>query len=229
MIKGLQGTSLLDYPGRISSVIFIGGCNFRCPFCHNPELVEPEKIKSTPVIEIEEALNELRRRSKFIEGVAITGGEPLLFSYIEELVIRIKEMGLSVKIDTNGAFPERLKRVIKDADYIAMDLKTSPEKYLLATGGRCDFHKVFRSMKILLSSGIDYEFRTTLVPSVVEEEDIERIASMIEGARKYALQIYRPGKTLAPDFVSVSYPKDRMEEMKKIAEKFIKNVELRII
>lgn len=229
MIKGIQGISLLDYPGRISSVIFIGGCNFRCPFCHNPELVDPEKIKTTPGIGVEEALDELKKRSKFIEGVAITGGEPLLFPGIVELVRRIKELGLSVKIDTNGSFPKRLEKLLPYADYIAMDIKTSPEKYLLATGGRCDFRRVSASMDILLSSGMDYEFRTTLVPSVVEEEDIEQIASMIGGAKKYALQIYRPGKTLQPDFVSASYSKDRMERMKRIAEKFIKNVELRTV
>ncbi len=229
MIKGIQGTSLLDYPEKISSVIFIGGCNFRCPFCHNPELVRPEDVRGAPNISIKEAVEELKRRSKFIEGVAITGGEPLLFPAIEELIKGIKEIGLSVKVDTNGSFPDRLRRIIPYVDYIAMDLKTSPEKYPIATGNRCNFRKIFRSVEVLLSSDIEYEFRTTLVPGVVDEKDVERIASMIKSAHKYALQVYRPGNTLDPGFVSVSYSRDRMEVMKGIAEEFVENVELRVV
>ncbi len=228
MIKAIQGVSLLDFPGKISSVIFIGGCNFRCPFCHNPELVLPSEVKKAPDLSLCDALEEIKERKKLIDGVAITGGEPLLFPALGDLLKEIKNLGLETKVDTNGAFPKRLKRILPFTDYVAMDVKTSPEKYSLATGGRCNFARVKKSMELLLNSDVNYEFRTTLVPGIVDEKDVRKIVSMIKRAKKYALQMYRPGRTLHPDFVPKSYSRKRMEEMKEIAKNFVGNVELRI-
>jgi len=228
MIKAIQGISLLDFPGKISAVVFIGGCNFRCPFCHNSDLVIPEKVRSVPNISIEKAIEEISKRRKLIDGVTITGGEPLLFPELRGLVKRVKELGLEVKVDTNGAFPSRLESLLNLVDYIAMDIKTSPDKYSLATGGRCNFKRIRESMEMLLWNDTDYEFRTTLVPGIVDESDIRKIATMIKGAKRYALQMYRPGDTLQPAFMPNSYSKERMENMRKIAEGFIEKVDLRL-
>jgi pyruvate formate lyase activating enzyme len=134
LIKGFSGTTLIDFPGKIASIIFIGGCNFRCPICHNPELVLPELLRELKDIDEEYIIKEIERRKGFIDGVVITGGEPLLYDETIELAKRIKENGLLVKLDTNGSFPERLKKIIPFVDYIAMDIKTSLERYNHAAG-----------------------------------------------------------------------------------------------
>lgn len=213
MIKSFLGTSLIEYPGKISSVIFIGGCNLRCPYCHNLDLVLPELVNKTPDIPEDDIIKELIKRKGFIDGLAITGGEPLLPAGILPFIKRVKdEVGLEVKIDTNGTFPGKLKEVLPHVDYISMDIKTSPEKYPLATGGKAKFKDVEASIEIIKSAEY-YEFRTTMVPNVVDKEDLRQICETIKPVKKYALQRFRPQKTLSPEFSEISpYPKNYLEE-----------------
>ncbi|MCD4701829.1 MAG: anaerobic ribonucleoside-triphosphate reductase activating protein [Candidatus Aegiribacteria sp.] len=172
MIRSLTGTSLIEYPGKISSIIFISGCNLQCPFCHNPELVRPDMLDEEFRLTQEEIISELLKRKGFIEAVTITGGEPLLYSGIVDLIQNIKsETCLSVKVDTNGTQPRMLKEVLHDTDYIAMDLKSSPSKYLKATGEKAVFSDIRESIGIVMSLPA-YEFRTTMVPGIVDRDDI---------------------------------------------------------
>lgn len=199
---GLVKTSLIDYPGEIAAVLFTRGCNLRCPYCHNPGLVtgpEPRGMLGT-----EEVLNFLRRRRNVLDGVCITGGEPLLHPDIPDFLREIRRLGFKVKLDTNGTLPGILERV--EADYIAMDIKTLPEKYprlLPADGPESTAGMaaaVRESAAWLMASGIEHEFRTTAAPGIFGEEDIGGIAEMLRGARVYVLAAFRPGNTLDPEY-----------------------------
>ncbi|MBD3277238.1 MAG: anaerobic ribonucleoside-triphosphate reductase activating protein, partial [Candidatus Aegiribacteria sp.] len=178
MIKALTGTSLIEYPGKISSIVFLSGCNLYCPFCHNPELVRTDILKDEYNLTHDQVLQDLKEREGFIEAVTVTGGEPLVYSMITELVRRIKfETGLFVKIDTNGTFPKRLKEISDYADFIAMDLKSSPDGYLKATGERAGFKDVEDSIHFILKLP-RYEFRTTMVPGIVSRDDVVDLLEM---------------------------------------------------
>ena len=189
LIHGLQKLTLLDFPGRVAATLFTGGCNFRCPFCHNATLVEhPEEA---PLYQEEEILKFLSGRVGILDGVAITGGEPLMNKDIKEFIAKIKAMGFAVKLDTNGTYPELLKELL-DAhlvDYVAMDVKNCPEKYAETAGiAKLDLKKIETSMKLLRESGVDYEFRTTVVKEFHTVEDIAKIADWIAFAPRYFLQ-----------------------------------------
>ena len=192
IIKGFAKLTLLDYPGKVACTIFTGGCNFRCPFCHNASLAT--RAGEVDTIPEEEVFSLLRKRKGIHDGVCITGGEPLLFGdELYEFISKIKEMGYAVKLDTNGSFPDKLK-ILLDAgllDKVAMDIKNSPEKYG-ATAGVKDFDisPIFRSVELIKNSGIDYEFRTTVVKELHEASDFESIGKMIEGAKAYFLQSF---------------------------------------
>jgi len=195
-IKGFQGTSLLDYPGRIASLIFFGGCNLTCPFCHNPGLVlEPDQY---PDIDAEELLEELQERRNFIDGVVITGGEPTLVPGLEDLLERIQGLGLRIKLDTNGLAPARLRALLEWGlvDTVALDLKTRPERYGELHTGPVNLGAVAESLRLLLTSGTDYEVRTTCVPGLVELADIHAMGAHLRGSRRWALQSFVPEHAL---------------------------------
>ncbi|MDA3862580.1 MAG: anaerobic ribonucleoside-triphosphate reductase activating protein [Deltaproteobacteria bacterium] len=228
MIKDLIGTTLVDYPGRIASTVFIAGCNFRCPFCHNAELVFPEIYNLTPNISNEQTIAYLKKRMNFISGVVFTGGEPLLYKDLEKLIREIKSLGLKVKLDTNGSFPGKLSKIIELVDYIAMDIKTSPSKYPVATGSSCDFSKILESIELVQASSVEYEFRTTAVPKLVESQDIREIGKIIKGSTTYALQTFTSENTLDEQFAGIPiYPPEVLEKFKKIIEPQVDKVIIR--
>jgi pyruvate formate lyase activating enzyme len=193
-IGGLQKVTLIDYPGKIACTVFLSGCNFRCPFCYSRELVLPEEIKNHPEIESEDFFNFLEEKKGLLEGCVICGGEPTVNG--EELIDfckKIKDMGFFVKIDTNGSNPEMLETLIskKLIDYVAMDIKAPlvEEKYKKATGlENIDIDKIKKSIDLIRTSGIDYEFRTTISPQLHSIEDILQLAKYISGSKRYFLQ-----------------------------------------
>ncbi len=186
-IGGLQKLTLLDYPGKMACTVFTSGCNLRCPFCHNAGLVthiDGQYITS------EEVLDFLATRKNKLEGMCLTGGEPLLNSDVAEFLYKVKQMGFSVKLDTNGTFPELLESIIKDrlADYVAMDIKNSADKYNLTCGREVNMRNILKSVELLKCGKTDYEFRTTVVRQLHDEEDIESIAKWLSGAKVWYLQ-----------------------------------------
>jgi pyruvate formate lyase activating enzyme len=228
VIKSFLGTSLIEYPGKISAVVFIGGCNLRCPFCYNLDLVLPELLKKIPDIPENKILKELKKRKGFIDGVSFTGGEPLLFPGMPDFLKRIKEeVEIEIKLDTNGTLPDRLKKVISFVDYISMDIKSSPKKYPLATGEKTAFENVEESIEIIKNTK-DYEFRTTMVPGVVEKDDLKEICKKIKKVKKYVLQGFRNTKTLSEEFFRITpYPKDYLKEASHLLRNCAEDVEIR--
>ncbi len=228
MIKGFTKVSMLDYPGKIAAVIFTGGCNFRCGFCHNPELVNNDP-RLTP-FEEDYVLGVLEEKKKWIDGVCITGGEPTLEKDMPQLIKKIKDLGLLVKFDTNGTNPVMLKQLIDEklVDYVAMDIKTSKEKYEQACEVKVNMDNIEKSIGIIMASDVEYEFRTTAVPGIVDKNDIEQISEWIKGAKKYAIQQFIPIKTLNPKYADTHhYHIPVLKEMGEIAKKNIKEVEVR--
>ena len=219
--------TLLDYPDRVASTIFLGGCNFRCPFCHNPELLD----NSTDDIENEFIFSEIEKRRNFIEGICITGGEPLISDEIIDFIKEIKKTGNKpIKIDTNGYNPELLKRVMEsgDVEYIAMDVKSSAKKYFIAAGVPIDEERIKTSIDIIMNSSLAYEFRTTVVPEIITSEDIREIGSLINGARKFVLQQFRPQKTLNKEFQMLKpYKPDQLIKFRDILSQFAETIEIR--
>jgi len=190
-IGGLQKFSLIDYPDKFSSIIFTQGCNFRCPWCHNPELVYSHLFKDT--ISENYIFDFLKSRNNDLEAVVITGGEPTIQPDLAEFIEKIKKMGYLVKLDTNGSNPYVLEKLLKNklVDYIAMDIKAPPEKYSLLIGRDIDISLIFKSIEIIEKYSPDYEFRTTFVPSLLSEDDIEKIKKLVKDKRKYRVQSYR--------------------------------------
>jgi pyruvate formate lyase activating enzyme len=191
-IRGIYKTSLIDFPGKISSVIFCGGCNLRCGYCHNPELACD--WKRLALLNNEEVLDFLRKRKNVLEGVTISGGEPTLSPRIDSFLGQIKELPLAVKLDSNGLHPEVIARLAgkKLIDYVAIDLKTSPGKYRDLTNADIDFSRIAESVEVLRRSGIEYEVRTTCVPGYVTLGDLADIAKAIGHVAKYCLQQFVP-------------------------------------
>lgn len=229
MIAYIRGTSLIDYPGKIASVVFVAGCNFRCPFCQNVELVLPEKIKEINFIEIEEAVKQLEDKKKLIDGVCITGGEPTTWPGLEEFVKKLKEKGLLVKLDTNGYLPDVLENLLKNSllDYISMDIKSSPEKYEKASGIKINLDLIRRSVELIKKMAPDYEFRTTAVPPFLEEEDIIKIGKFLGKVKRYAIQHFNTEKTLDPNFPKKPYSEEHLLKLKEMAKEWAQEVILR--
>jgi pyruvate formate lyase activating enzyme len=204
-ICGFQGVSLIDYPGRIASVLFLGGCNFRCPFCQNPDLVL--RAESMPDFDLDDVLRAVLRRKGLLDGVVVTGGEPLISSgALFELFRVLRQSGLAVKLDTNGYEVETLHEVLGRGlvDYVAMDVKTSPEKYAAAVGRVLDVGRILESIAAISGSGIEHEFRTTCVPGLVDESDIITIGTLLGPRQRYVVQQFRATSDLIePAFVSV--------------------------
>lgn len=226
-IKGLQKLTLLDYPEKIACVVFTGGCNFRCPYCHNASLVFN---KIGEAIEEEEIFAFLEKRKGILDGVVITGGEPLLQRDIENFIKKIKEKGFLVKLDTNGSFPEKLKGLAdkKLIDYIAMDIKNSKAKYAKTAGNeKLDITAIEKSIKIVMESGIDYEFRTTVTKELFQEEDFDEIGKWIAGAKKYYLQNFVNSGDLVGENGMTPLSKNEIIRAKSILNRYIGNVFIR--
>ncbi|MCK5158896.1 MAG: anaerobic ribonucleoside-triphosphate reductase activating protein [Candidatus Heimdallarchaeota archaeon] len=201
-IKGYKQGSLIEWPGLIVDSIFVAGCDFRCPYCHNPDLITADKVESYDVNEILAEIDK-RAKSKWLDGVSITGGEPVLSKRLAEFLRILKDMGLKTKFDTNGNHPVAVKKIIdaKLVDYIAMDVKAIPEKYHLAAGKKVDIKPIKETIEIIISSNIEHEFRTTVVPTIVDpEKDLPIIAEMIKGAKRYYIQQFRPIRCLDKEF-----------------------------
>jgi len=227
-VKGFQGTSLLDFPGKIASLIFFGGCNLTCPFCHNPSLVlDPEQYPDYPWEALEE---ELQQRASFIDGVVVSGGEPTLASELLPFLRRVKELGLQVKLDTNGLAPKVVKHALEDGllDFVALDLKTSPFRYQELHDGPVNRAALTETVQLLLDSGIDYEFRTTCVPGFVEQDDIRAMGALIEGAATWVLQQFVPNYALAEECRDLSpHSSQVLKGFAQLAEGYVKRVHLR--
>ena len=227
VIGGIQKNSLIDYPGKISCVIFTAGCNFRCPYCHNPSLVDLREGIPKVEIEEEEIFRFLDSRHAFLEGVVVSGGEPTLQPDIAPFCERIKQIGYSVKLDTNGSRPEVIKHLIQNdlVDYIAMDIKTLPGLYDTFFKTRCGPREILSSIHLIMGCGKDYEFRTTCVKPIISDRDIEGIARLIKGSHLYALQKFEPKAVLRPEFFRGPESAHSVEELFhfcSIAEKWVK-------
>lgn len=195
-IKGIEKFAPIDFPGYISSTVFVGSCNFRCPFCHNADLVL--KPQSLPTFPLDYFLSYLDSRKNWLEAVCVSGGEPLLHDELDVLLQIIKDRNLLVKIDTNGAFPEKLEKLIKAGllDCIAMDIKAPLDKYKKITAVSVDTDNVKRSIEIIQHSGLDYIFRTTAVPGFIDGNDIEEIGRLLEGSKSFQIQQFKPVNTI---------------------------------
>lgn len=227
LISGLQKLTLLDYPEKLAATIFTPGCNFRCPFCHNASLVlQPG---NAPMISEEEVLTFLDSRKGRLDGVCITGGEPLMQKDVGGFIKKVKEMGYLVKLDTNGSFSDRLKALVDDklVDYIAMDIKNSPGKYVLTSAATPDMmEQVNKSVSFLLEGRVDYEFRTTVVSEFHEEDDFREIGRWIEGAKSYVLQNYEDSEDVIQCGLS-SAGRDRLLKFADIVRPYVCSVHIR--
>ena len=219
---GSQNLTLLDYPGHMACILFTCGCNMHCPYCHNKSLVQPELFPKEIFV-----WDLLEKRKNILDGVVISGGEPLLYE-TEDVLRRIKDMGYLIKLDTNGTSPEKLERLIKNGfvDYVAMDVKHIPEKYNLATGVNTDMTAIQRSMDLLMSGSVDYEFRTTVVRGIHTGADIVKLAEWIKGAKHYYLQQYRNPKILCDESLS-AFSDEEMIAILKVVQTVNPNAELR--
>lgn len=226
-IHGFQKMTLLDYPGKVAATVFTAGCNLRCPFCHNAPLVT--KINLADYIDPSEVLGYLKKRRGVLDGVCVTGGEPLLSDDVFDLLREIKDLGYAVKLDTNGTFPERLRRAVFGGlcDSVAMDIKNSPEKYAMTVGiEHFDISPVLESVEFLKSGSIDFEFRTTVAPELHTVEDIDKIGQWLQGADRYYLQAFKDsGDLISGGFTTPSA--EFMKNLQKTAAKYIEKVEVR--
>lgn len=225
IISGLLKTTLLDFPGRLAATVFLGGCNFRCPFCHNSDLLDGggEQIAEDAV------LTFLKKRAGFLEGICISGGEPTLFPELETLIRKVRNLGLLVKLDTNGYRPDVLKKLCRDhlLDYVAMDIKSGKSGYAQAAGlPDIDLSLIEESVDFLLYNNIPCEFRTTVVRELHREEDFEEIGMWLSGAPAYYLQCYKDtGHILRPGLTP--YGKEELMHFAGIIAPYIPSVSLR--
>jgi pyruvate formate lyase activating enzyme len=228
-IVGFQETSLVDWEGKIASVLFLGGCNFHCPFCHNYPIADDDPA----LVELEFAGigGLLHRKRDWYDGVVVTGGEPMMHPEVFDLCRQIKDLGMKVKIDTNGSFPYPLKDLLemKLADYVAMDIKAAPDgRYSTACGHPVDLVVIRRSIRLLGESGVDYEFRSTLVPGLLDPEDIPAVGEFVKGAPLFVLQHYQPQNARQKDLAGGrTYSRDEAEAMAEKLRPFVREVRLR--
>jgi len=225
-LKGLEKLTLIDYPGHMACTVFVFGCNFRCGFCHNPELVIDDGRET---IKQETFFNFLKERKDFLEGVCITGGEPTLNNDLPDFIRKIKKIGYLVKLDTNGTNPEMLEDLIKEKliDYVAMDVKAPIEKYEKIANAKVDIEKLKKSIEIIKNSALDYELRTTATPDLAEN-DFLKIAEWIKGAKNYYIQQFRPIKTLDKAFEKRKpIPDEKLLEIYNKIKPFFSNSDVR--
>ncbi|MCX7856742.1 MAG: anaerobic ribonucleoside-triphosphate reductase activating protein [Deltaproteobacteria bacterium] len=221
-IKGFLETSFVDWNGYISSVIFLGGCNFRCPFCHNRELVLfPERLEN---ISLTYVIRQLRKYSSWVERVVITGGEPTIHSSLPELLKILRKEGFKIKIDTNGSSPETIKILVGESlvDFVSMDVKGPIDRYEKWCGQDVDKGKIIETINFLLMSGLDYEFRMTFVPSLHTEEDVYQTARFLRGAKRFVVQEFRPRDTINPNFMNLNpYPLEMLDRVRKKVQEIV--------
>lgn len=227
ILKGLQKMTLLDYPGKVAATVFTGGCNMRCPFCHNAPLVLfPNEVET---VSTEDFFAFLKKRQGILDGVCVTGGEPLLQADIADFLGKIRSLGFSVKLDTNGTNPQKLRELIdaRLVDYVAMDIKNAPSRYAETVGiDGFDLSPIFDSVSLLISDVVDYEFRTTVVRELHSEEDLLAIAAWIKNAKRYYLQGYIDSGHLISDGLS-GYSAQDMEKLLLSVQKILPVTELR--
>ncbi len=218
---GIQKNSFIDFPGKTCCVLFLSGCNFQCPYCHNPGLVRADP--AAPPLAEEGVYDFLEKRRGLLDGVVVSGGEPTLNKDLEGLCERLKNLGYPVKLDTNGSRPNRLRQLIQKGlvDYIAMDVKTDPAHYHGLGGETLNPDLILASIRIILESGIPHEFRTTCIRGLITAEAVEEISRQISGADLYALQQFRPTDALRPDYFSgadLSFSQEDLLYFKSLAE-----------
>jgi len=232
-IAGFQKFTMVDYPGEIAATVFTRGCSFRCPFCHNPELVIPDKFSD--LLDEDEILAFLEKRKNQLHAVCITGGEPTLQPDLQQFINKLKVMGYKIKLDSNGWDPNTLKKLIDSGqlDYIAMDIKATLDKYPMVAKFKGQRPKVKieeeiqNSIKLIMDSGIPYEFRTTVVHPLHEVKDFEAIGKMIKGARRYFIQNFVQSKHNDESINFSSFSKSELEEAKNLVAPFVGLVEIR--
>jgi pyruvate formate lyase activating enzyme len=227
-IKGFIGVSQIDYPGRVVSVLFVGGCNFRCPYCHNADLVLRPSFR--PTIPIEPLLTELERRRRFVEGVVLTGGEPTLYPALAGPLRTIQAMGFAIKLNTNGSQPDVLRDWLAQGllDYVAMDVKAPRERYPEVAGRDVDVEAISASVDPLRHCGLPHEFRTTVVPTLLDVKDVEAIARWIAETSLYFLQQFQPNGCLDPRLEGMEpYSAAELESVAAAARSYLSDVQLR--
>ena len=221
---GFQKTSLIDYPDRVASVLFTAGCNLRCPYCHNGELVQGY---TGPFHEEEDILEDLLVRKRYVDSVVVSGGEPTLDPGLPAFLEMLRGHEFNVKLDTNGLKPDALRECMPFLDYIAMDIKTSLENY--TSLGTEDTALILKSINIIKECELDYEFRCTAVPGFVETETVQKMGEMVRGAKKFVFQQYKPEKTLDPKYFEVkAYSEERIQEFARVMDDFVDKVVLRV-
>jgi pyruvate formate lyase activating enzyme len=222
--SGLQKISLIDYPNKVASVLYTPGCNLRCPFCHNWRIVVDPK---PPFLHEAAALKILESRKKYVDAVVVTGGEPTMHKELPKFLAKLKKRGFMVKLDTNGFYPEVLEECLPYVDYVALDVKTSLEKYKQL--GTKDTAGLMRTVEILKTGKVPYEFRTTAVPEFVTAEDVKCIGEMVKGAKTHAFQQFVPQETLDKKFEGVKpYAPETITEFAETMKKYAENVILRV-
>ena len=228
IFAGLQKLTLLDYPGKVACTLFTRGCNFRCPFCHNASLVV--RADEQPTYTNDEILAFLKKRQGILDGVAITGGEPTLMSGLYDFIVQVKEMEYSVKLDSNGTRPEVLKKLVMNGlvDYVAMDIKNSPEKYAYTCGlpESYDLSKIEESKNFIMEGHVDFEFRTTVAKPFHTEEDFYKIGEWLKGSEKYFLQQFKDSGDIIGQEIS-SFNESEMEKFLNVLLPFVPNTQLR--
>jgi pyruvate formate lyase activating enzyme len=226
-IKGLEKFASKDFPGYISSTVFLGGCNFRCPYCQNPDLVL--RPGALPSILWADFMSYLDERKNWLEGICVSGGEPLLEKNLLELLRAIKDRNFLVKLDTNGSFPGRLEELVREklVDSIAMDVKAPLEKYQEVTNSEVDEEDIARSIEIIKNSGLEYMFRTTVVPGLVDAEDIKEIGQLLAKAEIFQIQQFSPTNTLDTSYLQKKpYSREEIQKMAGIAKPYFSEVRI---
>lgn len=227
-IKGFQGTSLLDFPGRIASLVFWGGCNLTCPFCHNPALVlDPEAY---PSLCPNDLLADLAERKSFIDGVVVSGGEPTLGQDLVPFLEAVKALNLSVKLDSNGLAPKVIRELLRKGlvDYLAIDLKTLPQRYPELHSGPVAYEKLLETVSLCREASVELEYRTTCVPGWVDEDVITKLGELIDGAPLWAVQQYHPEHALCGDAREIeAYAPEKIQSFADIASRYAKRVIVR--
>lgn len=229
-ITGIQKLTLLDYPGAVACTIFTGGCNFRCPFCHNALLVDPERVREEGELPMEDVMEFLKKRRGVLDGVAITGGEPLLHSDMPEFLRQIKALGYRIKLDTNGSNPELLRQILEEklVDRVAMDIKNSPGLYAETIGrDDIDISAIEKSKDMLLNGDTEYEFRTTVVKGLHTKESLEKAAEWIKGAKEYYLQQFKDSGDLVKGEGLSAFDGPEMHELCDAVKKIVPAAEVR--
>lgn len=224
IIAGFQKTSLVDYPKHICATIFTAGCNMRCPYCHNAKLVS---FKQDNIILEEDVLSYLEEKKHLLDGICITGGEPTLQKDLLSFILKVKSLGLKVKLDSNGSTPAILEKLIPYVDFVAMDIKQVPGKYSETVKAPILPEDIMKSISLLQESGVDYEFRTTVVPECTSKEDILAIGKLLKGSKKYCLQQFVPSKEMFDTTLSKRFSKEELEALASILSKDISLVEVR--